>query len=110
LSTRDALDERERPVEAVLPADGPDGVPAGAGRGPIRPADTLEDMGLNALLGSKTMERASTLSMLVEAALSWSRDERRVAVLFLGAAALAYRWSALGLAAEGAVRLYRRTG
>ena len=67
-------------------------------------------MGLYALLGSKTMKRASTLSMLIEVALSWSRDERRLAVLFLGAAALAYRWSALGLAAEGVLRLYRRAG
>ena len=67
-------------------------------------------MGLNALLRSKKVKRASTLSMLVEAVLSWSRDERRLAVLFLGAAALAYRWSALGLVAEVALRLYRRVG
>jgi hypothetical protein len=65
-------------------------------------------MGPNTLFDSTAAKRASTLSMLVEAALSWSRDERRLAVLFLGAAALAYRWSALGVAVEGAVRLYRR--
>ena len=67
-------------------------------------------MGLTALLDSRSVRLAGTLSMLAEAAVSWSRDERRTAVLFLGAAAIAYRFSALGLAVEGVLRLSRRAG
>ena len=67
-------------------------------------------MGPGTPFESRAAKRASTLSMLVEAARSWARGERRLAVLLLGVAALAYRWSALGLAAEGAIGLYRRTG
>lgn len=67
-----------------------------------------DDMGLNTLLDSKIARHASTLSMLGEAVLSWSRGDRRMGVLFLVASVLAYRWSTLGVVTEVGIRLYRR--
>jgi len=64
-------------------------------------------MTLNALFGSGIARRAGALSLLVEAALSWSGGDRRTAVLLLGVAGLAYRWNGLGVAAEVALRLHR---
>jgi len=65
-------------------------------------------MGLTDLLTSKRSGQISALSMLVEAAIALYRGERDVAALFLGAAALAYRWSFLGAVAEILIKAYQR--
>lgn len=65
-------------------------------------------MGLADLLTSKRSGQISALSMLVEAAIALYRGERDVAALFLGAAALAYRWSFLGMVAEILIKAYQR--
>lgn len=45
--------------------------------------------------------------MLVEAGLALARGRRRIAVLLLGAAALAYRFSVLGFVVEALIRVYQ---
>jgi hypothetical protein len=37
-----------------------------------------------------------------------SRDEKRLAAAFVGAAALTYRWSSLGILVQVLLRAYRR--
>jgi hypothetical protein len=64
-------------------------------------------MGLVDELGSKRSGRISALTTLVEAALALYRGETRIAALLLGAAALAYRWSAVGIVAELLIKLYQ---
>ncbi|WP_267643691.1 hypothetical protein [Haloarchaeobius amylolyticus] len=66
-------------------------------------------MSLANVFDSTRTRQASALSMLAEAGMALWRGKTKVAALFLGAAAIAYRWSALGFAAEGLIRLYRRS-
>lgn len=65
-------------------------------------------MVLSEVLGSKSVRRLGVVSTLVDAAMALSRGEKRIAAAFLGAAALAYRWSALGFLVQILVRVYRR--
>ncbi len=65
-------------------------------------------MGLMKFLNSNSAKRLSTVSMLVEAAMAFNRGEPKVAAMLIGAATLSMRWSAVGLAGEALVRLYRR--
>ncbi|MFC7045466.1 hypothetical protein ACFQH6_08645 [Halobacteriaceae archaeon GCM10025711] len=63
---------------------------------------------LRDLLDSRHVRQLSAVSMLLEALQSLRRGRSRVALAFVGAAALAYRWSAVGFLAELLVRAYRR--
>lgn len=64
-------------------------------------------MGVAQAPNSKGARQLSAASMLVEAGLALSRGKRRLAVMLLGAAALAYRFAILGFLAEVLVRLYQ---
>ena len=64
-------------------------------------------MTLTQILRSKRARQLSAVSMLVEAGLALARGKRRLAAMLLGAAALAYRFSALGFLVEGSIRLYQ---
>ncbi|WP_332899790.1 hypothetical protein [Haladaptatus sp. CMSO5] len=65
-------------------------------------------MGLGKLLNSRGIKRLSTLSMIAEAAVAFRRGEKKIGAMLIGAAVLSMRWSAVGLAGEGLIRLYRR--
>lgn len=64
-------------------------------------------MGVTRVLDSQGARRLSAVSMLVEAGLALVRGKRRLAALLLGAAALAYRFSFLGVVAEVLIRFYQ---
>lgn len=64
-------------------------------------------MGLTRILRSKRTRNASAITMLVEAGMALRRGKKRLAVLFLGAAALAYRWSGVGILLELLIRGYQ---
>ncbi|EMA54064.1 hypothetical protein [Halococcus thailandensis] len=65
-------------------------------------------MGLAKALKSKQAGQISAISMLVEAGLALYRGEKKIAALLLGAAALSYRWSIVGIVAEALIRIYQR--
>ncbi len=65
-------------------------------------------MGLAKAFTSKRSGQVSAISMLVEAGLALYRGERKIAALLLGAAALSYRWSIVGIVAEVLIRVYQR--
>ncbi len=65
-------------------------------------------MGLAEAFNSVRSGQISAISLLVEAGLSLYRGEKRTAALLLGAAVLAYRWSAVGFVAQILYRIYRR--
>ncbi|WP_336359884.1 hypothetical protein [Haladaptatus sp. ZSTT2] len=46
--------------------------------------------------------------MIAEAAVAFRRGEKKIGAMLIGAAVLSMRWSAVGLAGEGLIRLYRR--
>ena len=64
-------------------------------------------MGITRVLRSRGARNLSAVSMLVEAGLALARGKRTIAALLLGAAALAYRFSAVGFLAEVLIRLYQ---
>ena len=65
-------------------------------------------MGLVKAFKSKQAGQISAISMLVEAGLALYRGEKKIAALLLGAAALSYRWSIVGIVAEALIRVYQR--
>lgn len=65
-------------------------------------------MGLANAFKSKQAGQISAISMLVEAGLALYRGEKKIAALLLGAAALSYRWSIVGVVAEALIRIYQR--
>lgn len=65
-------------------------------------------MGLAKAFKSKQAGQISAVSMLVEAGLALYRGEKKIAALLLGAAALSYRWSIVGIVAEALIRIYQR--
>ncbi|EMA49771.1 hypothetical protein C448_01749 [Halococcus morrhuae DSM 1307] len=65
-------------------------------------------MGLANAFKSKQAGQISAVSMLVEAGLALYRGEKKIAALLLGAAALSYRWSIVGIVAEALIRIYQR--
>lgn len=64
-------------------------------------------MGVTQVPNSRGARQLSAVSKFVEAGLALSRGKRRLAVMLLGAATLAYRFSILGFVAEVLVRLYQ---
>ncbi|XVH31475.1 hypothetical protein ACNS7O_13940 [Haloferacaceae archaeon DSL9] len=65
-------------------------------------------MGLARFLGSRWTRRLSLLTALSQAVRELARGNKRVGVLLLSAAALAYRWTPFVLVLELAIRWYRR--
>lgn len=65
-------------------------------------------MGLANAFKSKQAGQISAISMVVEAGLALYRGEKKIAALLLGAAALSYRWSIVGIVAEALIRIYQR--
>ena len=64
-------------------------------------------MALRKFLGSKTTRSVTVLSVLMEARRSMARGNEQRAMLLLVAAALAWKWTAVGLAAQGVARTLR---
>lgn len=68
-------------------------------------------MGLNKLsrtLTSSRLQRASTVSIGIDAALALLRGETRLGALLLGVTILASRFTALGVVAHLVIHFYRR--
>ncbi len=64
-------------------------------------------MVLKRLLGSRATRSLTVLSVLKEAKRSFDRGSRTRAVLLLGVAVLAWKWTILGLAAQGVLAVVR---
>jgi hypothetical protein len=67
-------------------------------------------MVLRKLLGSKATRSLTVFSVLAEAKQSFDRGHRGRALLMLGVAAIAWKWTLAGMAAQGLVRLLRKGG
>lgn len=64
-------------------------------------------MVLKRLLGSKTTRSLTVLSVLAEAKRAIDRGNQTRAVILLGVAVLAWKWTIIGLVAQGVVKLFR---
>ncbi|APW96923.1 hypothetical protein CHINAEXTREME_03675 [Halobiforma lacisalsi AJ5] len=64
-------------------------------------------MPLKKLLGSKATRSLTVVSVLNEAKRAFTRGKRTRGVLLLGVAVLAWKWTMLGLAAQGILKLLR---
>jgi len=64
-------------------------------------------MVLKRLLGSSATRSLTVLSVLAEAKRAFGHGNRMRALLFLGVAALAWKWALIGLVAGGLVKLLR---
>ena len=67
-------------------------------------------MVLTKLLGSKATRSLTVFSVLAEAKRSFDRGNKVRALLMLGVAALAWKWTLVGMAAQGIVKLVRKGG
>ncbi|MFC4439744.1 MULTISPECIES: hypothetical protein [Natrialbaceae] len=67
-------------------------------------------MVLKKLLGSKATRSLTVFSVLAEAKRALDRGNRTRALLLLGVAALAWKWTIIGMAAQGVVKLLRKGG
>lgn len=65
-------------------------------------------MGLKRLLGSRATRSLTVLSVLKEAKQAFEGGNRVRAAALLGVAALAWKWSVIGMAAQGLIKLIRR--
>ncbi|QFU84111.1 hypothetical protein [Natronorubrum aibiense] len=59
------------------------------------------------LLGSTTTRSLTVVSVLSEAKRAFSRGKRTRGILLVGLAALAWKWTMVGLAAQGVLKLVR---
>ncbi|SDR27215.1 hypothetical protein [Natronobacterium texcoconense] len=64
-------------------------------------------MPLKRLLGSRATRSLTVVSVLKEAKRAFDRNKRTRALLLLGVAVLAWKWTVVGLAAQGVVKLLR---
>ena len=64
-------------------------------------------MGITQILDSPQAKQLSAISMLVEAGLALRRGRKKVAVMLVGAAFVAYRSSGVGFAIELLIRFYQ---
>ena len=64
-------------------------------------------MSLGKLLGSTTTRSLTVVSVLAEAKRAVDRGNRTRALLLLGVAVLAWKWTVIGLAAQGVLKLFR---
>lgn len=67
-------------------------------------------MALKRFLGSKTTRSLTVLSVLAEVKRAADRGNTLRAIALLGVAVLAWKWTVVGLAAQGVVRLLRGEG
>ncbi|SFC28473.1 hypothetical protein SAMN05444422_106214 [Halobiforma haloterrestris] len=67
-------------------------------------------MPLKKLLGSKATRSLTVVSVLNEAKRAFTRGNRTRGILLLGVAVLAWKWTILGLAAQGIIKLLRGGG
>lgn len=67
-------------------------------------------MVLKKLLGSKATRSLTVVSVLSEAKEAFGRGNRSRGILLLGVAVLAWKWTIVGLAAQGIVKLFRGGG
>ncbi len=65
-------------------------------------------MVLKQLLGSRATRSLTVVSVLVEAKRAFEGGKRVRAVALIAIAALAWKWTVLGMAAQGVVKLLRR--
>ena len=65
-------------------------------------------MVLNRLLGSKATRSLTVLSVLTEVKRAIDHGNRVRAVVLLGVAVLAWKWTVIGLAAQGVLKVVRR--
>ena len=64
-------------------------------------------MVLKKLLGSTATRSLTVVSVLSEAKAAFGRGQRTRGVLLLGVAVLAWKWTMLGLIAQGVLKLVR---
>ena len=67
-------------------------------------------MVLTKLLGSKATRSMTVVSVLSDAKRAFDRGNRTRGLLLVGVAVLAWKWTVLGMAAQGIVKLLRRGG
>ena len=64
-------------------------------------------MVLGRLLGSSATRSLTVVSVLAEAKRAVDRGNRTRALLLLGVAVVAWKWTVIGLAAQGVLKLFR---
>ncbi|WP_247003200.1 hypothetical protein [Halosolutus gelatinilyticus] len=64
-------------------------------------------MVLKKLLGSRATRSLTVISVLSEAKTAFSQGNRTRGLLLVGVAALAWKWTIIGLVAEGVIRVLR---
>ncbi len=67
-------------------------------------------MPLKKLLGSKATRSLTVISVLSEAKKAFDRGKRTRAIALVAVAALAWKWTVIGMAAQGLLKLVRRGG
>lgn len=67
-------------------------------------------MVLKKLLGSKATRSLTVVSVLSDAKRAFDRGNRTRGLLLVGVAVLAWKWTMLGMAAQGVVKPLRRGG
>jgi hypothetical protein len=67
-------------------------------------------MVLRKFLGSKATRSLTVFSVLAEAKQSFDRGHKGRALLMLAVAAVAWKWTLAGMAAQGLVKLLRKGG
>ncbi|WP_339105551.1 hypothetical protein [Haloterrigena salinisoli] len=67
-------------------------------------------MVLKKLLGSKATRSLTVVSVLSDAKRAFDGGNRTRGLLLVGVAVLAWKWTVLGMAAQGIVKLLRRGG
>ena len=65
-------------------------------------------MVLKRFLGSRATRSLTVFSVLAEAKRAFDRGKRTRAILLLGVAALAWKWTVIGMVAQGLVTVLRR--
>lgn len=65
-------------------------------------------MVLKKLLGSKATRSLTVVSVLSEAKTAFGEGNRTRGILLLGVAGLAWKWTVIGLVAQGVVKLLRK--